>query len=168
MKILRIFAFAVVLSLGLAGTSSQASEEEKKDSEKKDGATEETAKDEAADVDDDVFIKSVTLARDTGKKFEETKNFTIFDTYCALVKLSEPKVGTRVKCIWKAIEAGELKGQRILETEVVLTPETLKAVKEPDRIDFTLPHLDPAPAGEYKAEIYLNGKLAQVAIFQVQ
>ena len=168
MNILRVFTFAVVLSLGLAGASSRASEEANKDSDTADAATDGATKDEAADVDDEVWIKSVTLARDTGEKFEPMAVFSTLDTYCALVKLSAPTAGTRVKCIWKVIEAGRFRGDTLFQKEVVLTPETIKGVKEPDRIDFTLPHLNPFPTGEYKAEIYLNDRLAQVAKFQVE
>ncbi|MEY2479273.1 MAG: hypothetical protein QOI04_200 [Verrucomicrobiota bacterium] len=124
-----------------------------------------------ADTDDTenaVSIEKVTLVRDAGDKFEPVKTFKPSDTFGVLVQLSEPKMGTQVKAIWTIVNAGGMEDKKLLEKEVKLTPESLKDVKNPNRIDFTLTHDDPYPVGEYKAEIYLNGELAETVEFKIQ
>jgi len=46
--------------------------------------------------------------------------------------------------------------------------ETLKGVKEKDRVDFTLSHDNPYPKGDYKIDIYLNGELADTVEFTIE
>src|SRR5437588_6294456 len=120
------------------------------------------------DSDDEVMIEKVTLVRDVGDKFEPVENFKPTDTFGVLVKLSEPKIGTRVKGVWTAVDAGGLKDKKLLEKEVTLNSDTFKGVKQKDRVDFSLSHDNPYPTGDYKIDIYLNGELAETVEFTIE
>jgi len=41
-------------------------------------------------------------------------------------------------------------------------------VEEPNRINFSLTHDAPFPAGDYKTEIYLNDELVKTVEFKVK
>ena len=150
MKTIRLSTSAIFLSL--AFTSAALAKE----------------KDEESESDNEVSIEKVTLVRDAGDKFEPVKSFKPTDTFGALVKLSEAKTGTRVKGVWTAVDAGGLENKKIFEKEVTLNSETLKGVREKDRVDFTLSHDNPYPAGDYKIDIYLNGELAETVEFKIE
>ncbi len=117
---------------------------------------------------DEVRVEKLTLVRDTGENFEAVKKFKTTDTFGVLVKLSEAKVGTKVKAVWIASNAGGMEDKKIFEKEVVFTEEVLKTAKIKDRVDFTLSHDNPYPTGEYKVEIYLNGELADSIDFEIE
>jgi len=151
MKMIRLYTFAIVVSLSLAFTSAAIGKD--KDDE---------------DSEDDVTIEKVSLVRETPDKFESVKSFKPTDIFGVLVKLSEAKTGTHVKAIWTVVNAGGMENKKILEKEVVITPEALKGVKEPTRIDFTLTHDNPYPTGDYKTEIYLNGELTETVEFEIK
>ncbi len=153
MKIIGLSTLAIFFSLSLAVIGTAPGKEKDED---------------APDSEDAVSIEKVTLVRDAGDKFEPVESFKPGDTFGVLVKLSEPKNGTRVKAIWTAVNADGLKDKKIFEKEVTITPETIKGVKEPDRIDFTLSHNNPYPAGDYKVDIYLNGELDQTVEFTIE
>lgn len=176
MKIARFLSLALTVSLSLGASGTRAAQKKEKKSPDAEETTaaddvddeEKYEDDDEADPSADVTVKSVTLARDAGDTFQTITNFTTADTYGALVQLSAPKEGTRVKCIWSAIDAGpDLKNKKIFEKEVVITPAILKGAKNPSRIDFTLEHDNPYPVGDYKAEIYLNDQLVQTAKFKI-
>jgi len=150
-KTVRLSTFAILISLALTGPA----------------LCKEKDQDEA-ESENDVTIEKVTLVRDAGNKFEAVKSFRPTDTFGALVKLSEPKTGTRVKGVWIAVDAGRRENKKILEKEITLNAETLKGVKEKDRVDFTLSHDNPYPKGDYKIDIYLNGELADTVEFTIQ
>src|SRR5437016_2070449 len=119
-------------------------------------------KEEDADADDsesEVTIEKTVLAREVEDRFEPAKSFKPSDTFAVLVFLSEPKIGTHVKAIWTIVDAGGTENKKILEKKIELTPEAIKDVEEPNRINFSLTHHDPFPAGAYKTEIYLNDEL---------
>jgi hypothetical protein len=157
MKRIRISSLLVLCSLSAAFTCAAAFA----DDQKKDAASDDMA-------DDEVTVDSVTVVRQTGDKFEEAKTFKSSDAFAALVKISDPKNGTKVKAVWTAIDAGGVHDTRVSEKEVTITPELLKSAKEPDRIDFILPHKTPYPAGEYKVEVYLDGELAEIQEFKIE
>ena len=119
-------------------------------------------------AENDVSIEKVTLVRDAGDKFDPVESFKPTDTFGVLVKLSEAKMGTQVKAIWMIVDAGGVKNKKIFEKEVTLTPEAVKGAKEPSRIDFTLSHDHPYPAGQYKTEIYLNTELVDTVEFEIE
>lgn len=153
MKMTRLSTFVIFLSLSLAFSS---------------GAIAKEKDDDAADSEDEVSIEKITLVRGAGEKFEPVKSFKPSDTFGVLVKLSEAKKGTRVKAVWMIVDAGGMENKKILEKEVTITPEAIKGVKEPSRIDFTLTHDDPYPTGDYKADIYLNGELVETVEFKIE
>jgi len=125
-------------------------------------------KDDADESENEVTIEKTALVRDTGNKFEPVESFTPKDTLGVLVFLSEPKAGTKVKGVWTAVDAGGLKDKKIFEKEVEFTAETLKEVKEKNRVDFTLSHDNPYPTGDYKLDLYLNGELAKTVEFEIK
>jgi len=153
MNPIRLSAFAIFISLSLACSS---------------GALAKDNDDDAADSENEVSIEKVTLVRDAGDKFEPVKSFKPTDTFGVLVKLNVPKNGTHVKAIWMIVDAGGMENKKILEKEVVMTPEAIKGAKEPSRIDFTLTHDNPYPTGDYKAEIYLNDDLTETVEFKIK
>ena len=120
------------------------------------------------DASDEVQVEKLTLVRDKGENFEAVKKFKTTDTLGVLVKLSEAKIGTKVKAAWIAVDAGGMENKKIFEKEVILTEEALKDAKTKDRVDFTLSHDNPYPTGEYKVEVFLNGELADSIDFEIE
>ena len=117
----------------------------------------------------EVSIEKLTLVKDSGESFKEVESFKPNDTFGVLVKLNaEPPAGTKVKAIWIAADAGGMKDKKILEKEVTFSKEALKDAKIKDRVDFTLSHDNPYPAGDYKVEIYLNGDLTDTVEFSIE
>jgi outer membrane usher protein FimD/PapC len=108
------------------------------------------------------------LARATEDNFETVKSFKPDDTFAVLVFLSEPKIGTKLKAIWTIVDAGGQQDKKILEKKIELTSEAIEGVKEANRVNFSMTHDDPFPAGDYKAEIYLNGELAKTVPFKIK
>jgi hypothetical protein len=148
-KILWVSSLAIVVSLTM--TSTLLAKEKDDD-------------DESAD---EVKIEKLILVREVADKYEPVKQFKTTDTLGVLVQLNAPVDGTKVKGVWTVVEAGELKNKKILEKVVTLDAESLKGVKVKNRIDFTLSHDNPYPAGDYKFEAYLNGELADTIEFKV-
>ena len=153
MKFTTLSAFVIGCSLSLAFTSTTLGKE----------------KDEAAEESEsEVTIEKTVLAREQDDKFEPVKSFKPDDNFAVLVFLSEPKVGTKLKAVWTIVEAGEHQDEKILEKKIELTAEAIKGVKEANRINFTLSHDNPYPAGDYKVDIYLNGELAKTVEFKIK
>lgn len=125
-------------------------------------------KEDQDEASGEVTVQKATLVRDAGDKFETVTAFKPGDTFGVLVKLSEPKIGTKVKGIWTLVDAAGMHDKTILEKEVILTAEALAGAKQKDRIDFTLSHDDPYPAGDYKFEVYLNGDKAKTVEFKIE
>src|ERR1700720_4985461 len=114
-------------------------------------------KDEDTDESEsEVTIEKTVLAKETADGFDPVKSFKPDDTFAVLVFLSEPKVGTKVKAIWTIVDANGMEDKQLLVKKVELTPEAVEGVKEANRINFSLTHDDPYPAGDYKVDIYLN------------
>jgi hypothetical protein len=124
--------------------------------------------DEEDDVENEITIEKLTLVKDTGKDFQPVKSFKPTDTFGVLVQLSEALEGTEVKGVWIAVKAGEMRNKTIFEKNVEFTPEEIENAKNPSRVDFTLSHDDPYPAGDYKFDVYLNGKLADTLKFRIE
>ena len=119
--------------------------------------------------DSEVAIEEITLVKDSGDTFTEVETFKPTDTLGVLVKLNgEPKSGTKVKAIWMIANAGGMKDKKIFEKEMTFSKEALANVKIKDRVDFTLSHDNPYPAGDYKVEIYLNGELSDTVEFSIE
>jgi hypothetical protein len=129
------------------------------------------AKENDEDTDDsesEVTIEKTVLAREVEDRFEPVKSFKSDDTFSVLVFLSEPKIGTNVKAIWTIVDAGGTENKKILEKEIEITAKAIDGVEEPNRINFSLTHNDPFPAGDYKTEIYLNDELVKTVDFKVK
>ena len=129
------------------------------------------AKEDDEDTDEsesEVTIEKTVLAREVEDKFEPVKSFKPDDTFAVLVFLNEAVIGTQLKAIWTIVDAGGMENKKILEKNVEITPEAIKGVEEPNRINFSLSHDDPYPAGDYKVDIYLNGELAKTVEFRIK
>ena len=153
MKFTTLSALVIGCSLSLAFTSTTLGKEKDE---------------EAEESESEVTIEKTVLAREQDDKFEPVKSFKPDDTFAVLVFLSEPKVGTKLKAVWTIVEAGEHQDEKILEKKIELTAEAIKGVKEANRINFTLSHDNPYPAGDYKVDIYLNGELAKTVEFKIK
>ena len=125
-------------------------------------------KSEDTDSDDEAQIEKVTLARDNGEKFEPVKSFKPTDIFAVIVQLTEVKTATKVKGVWTIVDAGGMKDKKLLEKEVTISPETNKKVEAKNRVDFSLTHDNPYPAGDYKMEVYLNDELAETVEFKIE
>jgi hypothetical protein len=128
-------------------------------------------KEEDEDTDDsesDVTIEKTVLAREVEDRFEPAKSFKPDDTFAVLVFLSESKIGTKLKAVWTIVDAGGQQDKKILEKKIEITADAIKGVEEPNRINFSLTHDDPFPAGDYKTEIYLNDELVKTVEFKVK
>ena len=153
MKFTTLSAYLIACSISLAFTSSTLAKEKDED---------------ADDSDSEVTIEKTVLAREHNDKFEPVKSFKPDDTFAVLVFLSEPKVGTKVKAVWTLFDAGGMEDKQLTVKKVELTPETVEGTKEANRINFSLSHDDPYPAGDYKVDIYLNGELAKTVEFTIK
>jgi hypothetical protein len=153
MKFTTLSAYLIALSLSLAFTSTTLGKEKDEDED---------------ESDNDVTIEKTVLARETGDGFDPVKSFKPDDTFAVLVFLSEAKVGTKLKAVWTIVDAGGQQDKKILEKKIELTAEAIEGVKEANRVNFTMTHDNPFPAGDYKAEIYLNGELAKTVPFKVK
>jgi hypothetical protein len=153
MKALRLSTFVVLLSVSLAFA----------------GGTLGKVKHGDADAEDnDVTIEKTTLAKKTDDGYDPVKTFKPDDTFAVIVELSEAKIGTKLKAVWTLVDAGGKRDQKILEKKIEITAEAIKGVEEPNRINFTLVPDSPFPAGDYKADIYLNGELEKTVNFKVK
>jgi hypothetical protein len=153
MKLTTLSAFVIGCSLSLAvGHSAIATENDE----------------DADESESEVTIEKTVLAREVEDKFEPVKSFKPDDTFAVLVFLNEPVIGTQLKAIWTIVDAGAMENKKILEKNVEITPEAIKGVEEPNRINFSLSHKDPFPTGDYKIEIYLNDELAKTVEFKVK
>ena len=153
MKFTTLSAYLIACSLSLAFTSTTLGKEKDEDED---------------ESDNDVTIEKTVLARETKDGFDPVKSFKPDDTFAVLVFLSEAKVGTKLKAIWTIVDAGGQQDKKILEKKIELTAEAIEGVKEANRVNFSMTHDDPFPAGDYKAEIYLHGELAKTVPFKVK
>src|SRR6267378_7664575 len=153
MKLTTLSAFLISCSLSLALDQSAIATENDED---------------ADESESEVTIEKTVLAREVEDRFEPVKSFKPDDTFAVLVFLSEPKIGTRLKAIWTIVDAGGTENKKILEKKIQITADAIKGVEEPNRINFSLTHDDPFPAGDYKTEIYLNDELVKTVEFKVK
>jgi hypothetical protein len=153
MKLTTLSAFLISCSLSLASGHSAIAKENDED---------------AGDSESEVTIDKTVLAREVEDKFEPVKSFKPDDTFAVLVFLNEAKIGTKLKAVWTLVDAGGQQDKKILEKTVEITPEAIKGVEEPNRINFSLTPDEPFPTGDYKVEIYLNGDLAKTVEFKIK
>jgi len=153
MKFTTLSAYLIACSLSLVLSHGAIGKEKDEDTE---------------ESESEVTIEKTVLAREHDDKFEPVKSFKPDDIFAVLVILSEPKVGTKVKAVWTIVDAGGHEDEKILEKKVDLTAEAIKGVEEANRINFTLSHDKPYPAGDYKVDIYLNGELEKTVEFKIK
>jgi hypothetical protein len=120
------------------------------------------------DSESEITIEKTVLAREVEDKFEPVKSFKPDDTFAVLVFLNEAKIGTQLKAVWTLVDAGGQQDKKILEKKVEMTPEAIKGVEEPNRINFNLKPDEPFPTGDYKVDIYLNDELAKTVEFKIK
>ena len=153
MKLTTFSAFLIACSRSIALSQSAIGKEKDEDTD---------------ESESEVTIKKTVLAKETADGFDPVKSFKPDDTFAVLVFLSEPKIGTKLKAVWTIVDAGEMQDKKLLEKKIELTPDAIKGVKEANRINFSLTHDNPYPAGDYKVEIYLNGELAKTVEFKIK
>ena len=153
MKLTTFSAFLIACSLSIALSQSAIGKEKDEDTD---------------ESESEVTIEKTVLAKETADGFDSVKSFKPDDTFAVLVFLSEPKIGTKLKAVWTIVDAGEMQDKKLLEKKIELTPDAIKGVKEANRINFSLTHDNPYPAGDYKVEIYLNGELAKTVEFRIK
>lgn len=111
-----------------------------------------------------VSIESVALAKNGGGKPGETVSaFAAADeTQYFVATLNEGKTGTRVKGVFTVVNAGGETNQKIAETEIVTVDD------DQNKVNFHITLPDGFPAGDYKADFYLNDQLAKTTEYKVQ
>ncbi len=111
-----------------------------------------------------VSIESAALAKDSGGKPGDTvTNFTPADKIqYFVVTLNEGKTGTRVKGVFTVVNADGVTDQKMAETEVVT------ADGDQTKASFHISLPSEFPVGEYKADFFLNDKLAKTINYKVQ
>jgi hypothetical protein len=77
------------------------------------------------------------------------------------VSLDNPKVGTRIKVVTIAVDAGGAKNRQISESTVVMENEFDDTVRSHLTVDR------PLPKGDYKVDIYINDKLGGSMPFKI-
>jgi hypothetical protein len=120
------------------------------------------------DSESEVTIEKTVLAREVEDKFEPVKSFRPNDTFAVLVFLNEAKIGTQLKAVWTLVDAGGQQDKKILEKTVEITPEAIKGVEEPNRINLSLKPDELFPTGDYKVDIYLNDEPAKTVEFKIK
>ena len=145
-------SLAIFISLACAGTE----------------LAQEKQEEEGEGSSSQVTVEKMTLVRDTGQDFETVKKFKPTDTFGVLVQLSAAREGTKVRGVWTAVDAGGMLHKKIFEKTISMTTELMESVKNPKRVDFTLSHDNPYPAGDYKFEVYINGELAETLAFKIE
>lgn len=110
-------------------------------------------------------VEEITLARDdgSGQAGETTEKFTITDRpiYCVLQIASTKPVA--VKMILAAVKANGLKP----ETKIVTLNYTTKENETGVTFNFS-PGKSVWTAGDYRVDVYLDGKLAKSQKFQIE
>ena len=111
-----------------------------------------------------VTVESATLAKDNGGKPGDTvTGFTPLDkVQYFVVNLNEGKAGTRVKGVFTVVDADGETDQKMGETEVVTADE------DQTKANFHISLPSGFSAGEYKADFFLNDKLAKTVNYKVQ
>lgn len=104
-------------------------------------------------------IRSVKLAKDADGE-QETAVFAPSDTVYLLAEVANAPDDTTVRCVWTLVEAEGAEANKVIgEKELTSGSAT-----------YTF-NLSPAPSlavGEYKIDLYLNGKLDQTLTFTVE
>lgn len=154
-----ILALAILLTVGLACSDSGKTTSTDNAANKGDSTA---AKNESAE--NGVSIAWVKLYKDDGSGGEgdEVTGFKASDNPQHFkAHLSEFESGTRIKAVFTAVNAGGENNFKILEKEIETNSITNEGV-------FSLKMPNPFPVGDYKADFYINGKLAKTVNYKVQ
>lgn len=111
-----------------------------------------------------VYVEWLRLYTDdgSGDEGDEVKNFKPADNPQHFVaQLSEFEGGTKVKFVFTAIDAGGEKNYRILEKEQETNSLTNRVT-----CSFKMPN--EFPTGDYKVEVFVNGKLSKSVRYKIQ
>jgi len=113
----------------------------------------------------EVSIDVAEMRKDDGSgkmSSEVSDTFTQSDKviHC-FVSLDNPKVGTRIKVVTIAVDAGGAKNRQISESTVVMENEFDDTVRSHLTVDR------PLPKGDYKVDIYINDKLGGSMPFKI-
>ena len=113
----------------------------------------------------EVSIDVAEMRKDDGSgkmSSEVSDTFTQSDKviHC-FVSLDNPKVGTTIKVVTIAVDAGGAKNRQISESTVVMENEFDDTVRSHLTVDR------PLPKGDYKVDIYINDKLGGSMPFKI-
>ena len=156
-----ILALVILLAVGLACSDSGAAEPENKPLENKPNETQAQTN---SGNEDGVYIEWIALYADDGSggEGEKVESFKLTDNPQHFkAHMSEFEGGTRLKFVFTAVNAGGEKNLKILEKEM----ETSSLENE---MTCKLKMANPFPKGDYKAEVYVNGKLSKTVNYKVQ
>lgn len=93
-----------------------------------------------------------------------TTTFSSTDVFYAVADLSNAPIGTKVDIKWIAVDVpGEDANSVFSEQNYVTDTDAFTGI-----VYFQLSNDSGWPSGSYKAELYLNGALAQTLAFSVQ
>ena len=104
------------------------------------------------------------MARDdgTGKPGDEAESFSPADhTVHVMVELNHAAEGTMVNFDWIAVDAGDMENNSLKKLDY-----TTKALENKVHANLTLPR--DWPEGDYKVDVYLNGKLARSIAYKIE
>lgn len=105
-------------------------------------------------------VESVKLVRgeseDVGTTFKPNDN-----PLRAVVKIANPKEGTKVRGVWTVVDAGGEKNFKLPEKELVL--QNIQ-----NTVDFTVTLPQEWPTGKYKFEVFINDTLEKTVDFTIQ
>lgn len=111
----------------------------------------------------EVYVEQINMAKDDeGKPGESTTSFEPGDrTIHCVIELNKAKTGTKVKFVWKAVDAGSMKNEELKTIDY-----TTKSFE-----NKVLGHLT-APGdwskGSYQVEVYINGALDKTIDYTVE
>jgi len=93
---------------------------------------------------------------------ETTETFSQSDKkiHC-YISWENPKSGTKIKFVYIAVDAGNLKNETIKEIDLVTENDTYNSAHG------SLIPRKPLPKGGYKVDVYLNDKLVQTVEFEI-
>lgn len=110
----------------------------------------------------DASVESITLAKDNGgQKGDEVESLAASDqTFHAVVHMDEVGSGAKVKVDLIAVETSEGKNVPVLSKDY-----DLGGIENEVTVTYTLPR--PWPAGKYRIDAYVNGKLSKSKDFEI-
>ena len=116
-----------------------------------------------AAFDTELGLTNLRMAFDQDGK-NVTTTFAPTDVFYAVADLKNAPQGTKVEAKWTAVNAADTEPNLEFQTQTLdITEQSFSGT-----IYFQLSNDEGWPTGQYKADLYLNGTLAQTAEFSVQ